>query len=957
MEFVHKKGLTRAVTFDDRKRENHGGGFTRLSKRAQTFVGKTVSEKNAEDRPLFPDIIYRRYFGMEGHNTPHIPPLNQNKAVPLDHSVTAEAGPSQITERDAVVVVDTFSTAAILASRLYHMGYKVICVLSGDLKDLLAMMPEGVDLVFEATFVFNTDQEPDLALATLINQIRSLDLDVRAVFAGAETGVELADQLSEQMHLRTNGTALSEARRNKYVMGETVRSAGIRAVKQLKATSWGEIEEWIEAWNPDPFKVIVKPMDSAGSDDVTLCHNLEDVKRAFGNIMGKVNGLGIVNRAVLVQEYLEGDEYVIDMVSRDGEHKVMGIWVYDRRAVNGAGFVCFGQKLLTINDEHCQELVEYQKKVITALGIKNGPTHGEVKWCRGEPVLVEVGARCHGGDGLWVQIAEECYGYSQVQGTILSYLDEAKFRSLPPVPSDVLAYGRLKWLINYKAGTFNSVSTAGLEDIKALGSYRGHQIFFAPGKKVHKTKDCFTWGGCAMLANKSKEVLQADYSRIEQLENSDLFDVDVIQEPVGRSLVAVVDPFSTGAVLAADLAKTGYGIVAVYSAKLEQLANLQNLVPAGLTIVFESIIAYDEINVMVDQLRSCGEIVAIFAGAETGVELADQLSEQMHLRTNGTALSEARRNKYVMGETVRSAGIRAVKQLKATSWGEIEEWIEAWNPDPFKVIVKPMDSAGSDDVTLCHNLEDVKRAFGNIMGKVNGLGIVNRAVLVQEYLEGDEYVIDMVSRDGEHKVMGIWVYDRRAVNGAGFVCFGQKLLTINDEHCQELVEYQKKVITALGIKNGPTHGEVKWCRGEPVLVEVGARCHGVEGMWQIVANYGYGYNQVQGTIDSYLNSAAFNAYPSAPTVLRNYGRMLFLIAFDEGVLKEVDPSLLEEIRRMQSVVGVDLLVKPGTYVYKTIDCFTFGGVIRLVNEDLSQLERDYNRIREMEKSGLFVFEE
>jgi hypothetical protein len=80
---------------------------------------------------------------------------------------------------------------------------------------------------------------------------------------------------------------------------------------------------------------------------------------------------------------------------------------------------------------------------------------------------------------------------------------------------------------------------------------------------------------------------------------------------------------------------------------------------------------------------------------------------------------------------------------------------------------------------------------------------------------GQEYVIDAVSKDGVHKIITIWAYDRRAVNGAGFVCFGQRLLCIDDDPClTQLVEYQKKVITALGIRNGPTHGEVKWFNGE-----------------------------------------------------------------------------------------------------------------------------------------------
>lgn len=234
------------------------------------------------------------------------------------------------------------------------------------------------------------------------------------VLAGAETGVEAADELSERLGLRSNGTKFSEARRNKYVMGEAVRSAGLRAVKQLRSASWLEIDSFIKDWRPEPFKVIVKPMDSAGSDDVTLCRSLAEVQAAFGNIIGKVNGLGIVNRELLVQEYLEGDEYVVDMVSRDGVHKVVAIWLYDRRPANGASFVCFGQRLLTADEPRVREIIEYQKRVVTALGIRNGPTHGEVKWFKDEPVLVEVGARCHGGDGLWVKACDECFGYNQV---------------------------------------------------------------------------------------------------------------------------------------------------------------------------------------------------------------------------------------------------------------------------------------------------------------------------------------------------------------------------------------------------------------------------------------------------------------------------------------------------------------------------------------------------------------
>ena len=295
---------------------------------------------------------------------------------------------------------------------------------------------------------------------------------------------------------------------------------------------------------------------------------------------------------------------------------------------------------------------------------------------------------------------------------------------------------------------------------------------------------------------------------MEELEKTTLFTVDdnklasdlLLSKKDRGMFVGVVDPFSTGAILASMLYERGYKVVAIYSANLEQLGNLQNLVPLGLKLTFDAVLGFSNVEDMLKSLKALPfPVIALIAGAETGVELADQLSERMGLITNGTALSEARRNKFVMGETIRAAGIRAVKQLRATTWGEISQWITEWNPMPFKVIVKPMDSAGSDDVTLCMSVQDVQNAFGNIMGKINGLGLVNKAVLVQEYLEGQEYVVDMVSREGEHKVAAIWAYDRRPANGAHFVCFGQRLLTANDDLCPELVAYMKKVVTALGI--------------------------------------------------------------------------------------------------------------------------------------------------------------
>eukprot|EP00604_Paraphysomonas_vestita_P002484 CAMPEP_0174818284 /NCGR_PEP_ID=MMETSP1107-20130205/943_1 /TAXON_ID=36770 /ORGANISM="Paraphysomonas vestita, Strain GFlagA" /LENGTH=366 /DNA_ID=CAMNT_0016029931 /DNA_START=229 /DNA_END=1326 /DNA_ORIENTATION=+ len=336
-------------------------------KRAVTFVDK-VKVRRRHSFAL-EDVMYRKHFGAQDSEKLH-------PVVPINNVVIGQIKdikPSELRD-EAVVIVDTFSTGLLIAYLCHLKGFRVVSVLSGDLESLMSMIPEGLDFSFAQILSLSTSQlDEEVAFNTLTNQLASLPWPIVSVIAGAETGVELADKLSSHFGLRTNGTSQSEARRNKYVMGETIRAAGIRAVKQLQAQTWGEISTFLNEWQPDPYRVIVKPMDSAGSDDVTLCRSEDEVKRAFGHILGKVNGLGLVNNSVLVQEYLEGQEYVIDMVSRDGEHKLVAIWEYDRRVSNGASFVCFGQRLMIMSDnpEIYYQLYEYQKKVLTALGIKN----------------------------------------------------------------------------------------------------------------------------------------------------------------------------------------------------------------------------------------------------------------------------------------------------------------------------------------------------------------------------------------------------------------------------------------------------------------------------------------------------------------------------------------------------------------------------------------------------------
>ncbi len=128
------------------------------------------------------------------------------------------------------------------------------------------------------------------------------------------------------------------------------------------------------------LRCVLKPVQSAGTDDVFLCKTVEESKTAFNRIFGKINGVGLMNNNVLLQEYLSGTEFVVDQVSRDGQHKLIVVWEYDKRSVNNANFVYFGMKIVNSRDPKVALLKDYADRVLDALGIKNGPSHMEVKY-------------------------------------------------------------------------------------------------------------------------------------------------------------------------------------------------------------------------------------------------------------------------------------------------------------------------------------------------------------------------------------------------------------------------------------------------------------------------------------------------------------------------------------------------------------------------------------------------
>lgn len=251
---------------------------------------------------------------------------------------------------------------------------------------------------------------------------------------------------------------------------------------------------------------------------------LAQVRDCFKALQGTMNVLGLTNTEVLLQEYLSGDEYVVDTVSRNGVHKCVAIWKYDKRKYNNAPFVYFGMRFLPVDAEpQLQAMVEYIFRVLDSLGIKHGCMHSEVKLETRGPVLIEVNCRMHGGEGTWAPMAEACVGYSAVSACADCFIDPAAFAFLPVSPSNFMSHAMEAKLRSGVEGILTAVDESKIAQIRALPSYSSEMMTFSIGKEINKTVDAVTACGNINLINPDLEQLQRDYAKIHELQEEGLF--------------------------------------------------------------------------------------------------------------------------------------------------------------------------------------------------------------------------------------------------------------------------------------------------------------------------------------------------------------------------------------------------------------------------------------------------
>ena len=382
-------------------------------------------------------------------------------------------------------------------------------------------------------------------------------------------------------------------------------------------------------------------------------------------------------------------------------------------------------------------------------------------------------------------------------------------------------------------------------------------------------------------------------------------------------------------------------------------------------------------------------IVGVLCGSDGGLADAERLQDALvpH-RSNG--VNPARRDKYLMVEVMRAAGLASQQQAVTADWAATKAFIAT---QQLPVVLKPRRGQASVLVGLAQSEDEAERMDAVLRDSsvsIERLDVESN-VVVQQHVGGDEWVVDTVSANGEHKALALWRYDKGRANGAPFVYFSDELRPMEGAVERALIGYAFDALDALGWRWGPCHMEIKLAPnippgrrdrerdlGEsdvqtgaeasdeqagadaraadgtlpltPVLIEVNAgRWNGVD--FQQLTSLCTGYDAYEATLDAYLDDDAWADTPRLPpTSLRGHARLVKLVSSVAGTLRR-DPAEAhaEALAAMPSLMRFEPEPSSvGEHVDLTVDLASAAGFAYLLHADEATLTADYQTLRELQ---------
>lgn len=248
-----------------------------------------------------------------------------------------------------------------------------------------------------------------------------------------ESALPTVVYVAQKMGLISNSVECLQLTQNKYVQRQALERAGIRVPAYYLIEKESDLVK-VKC----KFPVIVKPVDSGGSQGISEVENSVALSDAFHLALNYSK-----TKKVIIEEFIDGREFSVEYISFKGKHYFLQ--VTDKVTSGSPRFVEMQHHqpadISSAIKEKIKTMVEAN---LTALKIENSASHTEIKLnSQNELYIIETGARM-GGDFISSDLVRLSTGYDFVEGSLklaVNEFEEPHFSH--PYYSGVYFYSRL----------------------------------------------------------------------------------------------------------------------------------------------------------------------------------------------------------------------------------------------------------------------------------------------------------------------------------------------------------------------------------------------------------------------------------------------------------------------------------------------------------------------------------
>jgi len=599
----------------------------------------------------------------------------------------------------------------------------------------------------------------------VIEQIKKFQLDypetkIEGAITFWEDDIPLLAKICKTFKLIGNNFEAANNTRDKFKMQEMFRRCGLPYIQQKLLKNEKDL---IKATKEIGFPAVIKPVFGADSQFVMKIDNPEEAKQAYNYVLKSCTSdfdpiFRFNESQFIYQEYIEGQEFSVECYVQHGIPHVVGI--HEKTVMDLPFFLETGDYIPPrINEGKIQKLEKFAEAALIVLGVRNSLAHVEIKLNGKEPKIIEAASRL-GGDYTYDNILD-IYEFDLIKAGC----NIALGINVEDAPQEPKKYILSRYLIPKNSGVITKI-----RDLEILQKNRKVADYFLSkkvGDAIFIPPDGYENIGWLSIKGDS-------YAETERaMEN--ILDKTTIELAPFKSYSSLgktfrKSRFSSALIAKKDLITKAKKIEKIRKFSEKDLKKLHVGIACNLYEGDDPILK-DLMSVgknIENTLRERGYRVTFFdfnnlpkTFAEIGksdVDLIFNVCERINnsslLEPHSASILDALQVPYTGSNPLTLAlCIDKIRVKKLLTFHDIPspKWDYAYSMDDyidedlrFPLIVKPGNTDNSIGITnesVVTNKKGLKRQMEMIIEQMG------RPVLVEEFIEGDEYDVTIMGND------------------------------------------------------------------------------------------------------------------------------------------------------------------------------------------------------------------